>query len=233
MIMKEIDFLPEWYKSGRRRQISYRTQYVALGGMFVVMVVYSFIALHSLSKAKAELTRMAPNQAQAQNASREFANIRNQLTQLQKKAKILEEIDSKIDITSILAEMSFLIDENIVLSRVDFTAEKFENEQQGKTSGYGGSVIRVAGRNRIGKQAVPLGDVRFKVVINGVASDASDVAQLICRLEDSPYFCLVYPSFSRNRKTRLAKNPSAEEFQVTEFEIGCYLANYSESTVGS
>ncbi|KKL15133.1 hypothetical protein LCGC14_2508670, partial [marine sediment metagenome] len=24
IIMKEIDFLPEWYKSGRRQQISYR-----------------------------------------------------------------------------------------------------------------------------------------------------------------------------------------------------------------
>jgi hypothetical protein len=78
---------------------------------------------------------------------------------------------------------------------------------------------------------VPLGGVKFKVVINGVAADASDVAELVCRLEDSPYFCLVYPSFSRNKKMTVTKRPAREDFQVTEFEIGCYLANYEESRV--
>jgi hypothetical protein len=35
--MKEIDFLPEWYKNGRRRRMRYRTQYAVLGCIFVVM----------------------------------------------------------------------------------------------------------------------------------------------------------------------------------------------------
>ena len=229
--MKEIDFLPEWYKSGRRRQISYRTQYVALAGIFIVMVVWNFITVHSLSKARAGLTQMAPKRAQAQRVSREFDKIKNQVTQLQKKAKILEEIDSKIDVASVLAEMSFLIDDKIVLSKVDFKAEKFEDKRGGKASGYSGSAVRVAAGSFAGKKALPLGDVRFKVVINGVASDASDVAKLICKLEDSPYFCLVYPSFSRNRKIKVGKGRGGQDLDVTEFEIGCYLANYNELTI--
>ena len=233
IIMKEIDFLPEWYKSGRRRQISYRTQYVALAGIFIVMVVWNFITVHSLSKARAGLTQMAPRRAQAQRVSREFDKIKNQVTQLQKKAKILEEIDSKIDVASVLAEMSFLIDDKIVLSKVDFKAEKFEDKQGGKASGYSGSAVRVAGGNFAAREAMSLGDVKFKVVINGIASDASDVAELICKLEDSPYFCLVYPSFSRNREIKVGKRPAGKNFQVTEFEISCYLANYSELTIDS
>jgi len=228
--MKEIDFLPEWYKSGRRRQISYRTQYVALAGIFIVAVVWNSITVYSISKAKAGLTQMAPKQAQAQRVTREFAKIKNEMAQLQKKANILGEIDSRINIASVLAEMSFLIDERIVLSKVEFKAEKFEGKQGGRTSGYSGSAVRVAG-NFAGRKTVPLGDVRFKVVINGVASDASDVAGLICKLEESPYFCLVYPSFSRNGKIKVRKGPGGQDLDVTEFEIGCYLANYSELTV--
>jgi len=232
--MKEIDFLPEWYKSGRRRQVNCRTQYVALAGIFVVMVMWNFIAAHSITKARAAITRMAPKQSEAANVSREFAGIKNQITQLQKKSQIIfgRKLIPESMSQNVLAEMSFLIDGKIVLSKVDFKAERFLDKQGSKTSGYGGSAVRVAGGSFGGKKVPPLGDVRFKVVINGVASEASDVAELICKLEDSPYFCLVYPSFSRNRKIKGLKGPVGEDFEVTEFEIGCYLANYNESTIG-
>ncbi len=224
--MKEIDFLPEWYKSGRRRQISYRAQYVALGGIFVVIMVWNFIATHSISKATAELALGAERQAEAKNVSREFAGIKSQVTQLQKKAKSVEEIDSKIDVANVLAELSFLIDEKIVLGKVEFGAEKFANTQKGKANA--GSTVRVARAKFGGKGAQLLGDVRFKIVISGIAADASNVAELICRLEDSPYFCQVIPSFSRSKKIKVGMNSAREDLQVTEFEISCYLANYRQ-----
>ena len=222
--MKEIDFLPEWYKSGRRRQISYRAQYVALGGIFVVIMVWNFIATHSISKATAELALGAERQAEAKNVSREFAGIKSQVTQLQKKAKSIEEIDSKIDVANVLAELSFLIDEKIVLGKVEFGAERFADIQKSKANA--GSTVRIARAKFGGKGAQLLGDVRFKIVISGVAADASDVAELICRLEDSPYFCQVIPSFSRSKKMKVEMNSAREDLQVTEFEISCYLANY-------
>jgi len=226
--MKEIDFLPEWYKSGRRRQISYRTQYVALGGIFVVMLVWSFIADRSVSKAKAELAQTTARASFAESGSQEFAKIKDQVTELQKKANILGKIDSKIDVAGVLAEVSFLIDESVVLGRVELGAETFAGRQEGKTFQRAGAAVRVAGRSFAGKEMRSLGDVRFKVVISGIAADASDVAELICKLEDSPYFCLVYPSFSRNKKIQVETGLGKENFRVTEFEIGCYLANYRE-----
>ena len=57
--MKEIDFLPEWYRSGRQRQMRYRTQYIALGGIFAVMMVWNLVCICSLSSAKTQLARMA------------------------------------------------------------------------------------------------------------------------------------------------------------------------------
>ncbi len=79
--------------------------------------------------------------------------------------------------------------------------------------------------------------MRFKVVIAGVAASAGRVATLICKLEDSPYFCLVYPLFSRSKKINPVGRKSLsglkagssfdrEDYRASEFEISCYLANY-------
>jgi len=230
--MKEIDFLPEWYKSGQRRQVSYRAQYIALGGVFVVMVVWNFIATHSISKVRAQFAQMSIKQAEAEGLSVKLAELKSELRGLQEKAESIEEIDSKIDV----AGMSFLIDEKIVLSKVAFIAEKFEDKRQA------GTVVRAVRTKLSEKQNLPLGDVRFRVVIIGVAADASDVASLICKLEDSPYFCQVVPSFSRTDEINVTSNPSLRsetknvnsgresggKTQVSKFEISCYLANYLE-----
>ncbi|GAF86821.1 unnamed protein product, partial [marine sediment metagenome] len=184
---------------------------------------------HSVSKATAAVAVEAARQAEAKSVSREFAKIKSQVAELQKKAKSIEEIDSKIRVGNVLAEMSFLIDEKIVLGKVEFKAEKFADKQLSKANV--GSAVRVARARFGGKNAPLLGDVRFKVVINGVAADASDVAKLICKLEDSPYFCQVIPSFSRNKKIKVGMSLAKEDLQVTEFEISCYLANYRQERV--
>jgi len=240
--MKEIDFLPEWYKSGQRRQVSYRTQYLALGGVLMVMVVWNFIATYSISKVRAQFAQMATRQTQAEGLSVKLAELKGELRGLQEKVESIEEIDSKIDVAGVLAEMSFLIDERIVLSKVAFIAEKFEDRRQAQLSPRAGTVVRAVRTKLSEKRELPLGDVRFRVVINGVAADASNVATLICRLEDSPYFCQVVPSFSRTAEINVRSNPSLSsktknvnsgreaggKIQVSEFEISCYLANYRE-----
>jgi len=250
--MKEIDFLPEWYKSGRRRQVSYRTQYIAIGGVFLVMVVWSFITTHSISQAKAQFAQMATNQTQAEGVSVKLAELENEIRELRKNAEFIEEIDSEINVASVLAEMSFLIDERIVLRKMEFIAEKFVIQQQTKTSPGAGAVVRAVRASSKRNKELPLGNVRFKVVIAGVAADARDVAALMCKLEDSPYFCQVVLSYSRGDaeigierassfrtetnvvegivKSRdlVRKAGVRGKIQVNEFEINCYLANYRE-----
>ena len=245
--MKEIDFLPEWYKSGRRRQLSYRTQYIALGGVFMVMMVWNFSAAHTISKVKAEYSRMTTKQAQAEKVSAKLAGLQDQLRGFQKKTESMKEIDSKIDVASVLAEISFLVDEKVVLGKVEFISEKFADKQKIRSSPNTGAVVRAIPGKLSGRK-LPLGDVRFKIVLGGVAADASDVAALICKLEDSSYFSQVVPSFSRNTEIKNLSGSSfgsrmdfidesedikenyreEENIRVSEFEIVCYLANYRE-----
>jgi Tfp pilus assembly protein PilN len=244
--MKEIDFLPEWYKSGKRREISYRTQYIALGGVFVVMVVWNFITTQSISKAKAQFVQMETKQIQAKGLSIKLDELKGEFKSLQEKEETIEKIDSKIDVANVLAELSFLIDEKIVLNNVEFIAEKFKGRQQESQSPHA-NVVSAVRTTLNEKQDLPLGDVRFRIVISGVAADGGNVAALICKLEDSPYFCQVVPSFSRNAvintagkpylnsKTKddntnrsVQKNEGNGQIQVSEFEINFYLANYCD-----
>ncbi len=247
--MKEIDFLPEWYKSGRRRQVSYRTQYIILGGIFVVMIVWNFVTSYSMSKAKAQVVQIATKQTQAERVSAKLIELKKEMNIFHKREGLVSKIDSKINVAGILAELSYLIDERIVLSKIDLISGKLVDNQDKVSLQQTGSVVRTTQYDFGAKQELPIGYVLFKVLIAGVASDASDVAALICKLEDSPYFCQVVLSFSRNADletgranplrsqtdfpveslgTRRNDRESEGNIQVSKFEINCYLANYSE-----
>jgi Tfp pilus assembly protein PilN len=244
-IMKDIDFLPEWYKTGRRRQISYRTQCYVLGGIFVVMMVWNFVTSYSMSKANAQILDMTTRQKQSEKVSAKLLELKNELNLYHKREGLVEKIDSKINVADVLAEISYLVDERIVLSKIELVSEKIANDG---SSPQANAVVRAVQSNFNTKDA-PIGDVRFKVLLAGVAVDAGDVAGLICKLENSPYFCQVVLSFSRNtdiksegvdssyeQKTRTltstggsgSNGENERKIQVSKFQISCYLANYEE-----
>lgn len=227
--MKEIDFLPTWYKHSKRKQRSYRAQYIALGGLLVVMVVWQLFAHSSLSNATAKLTEIKSKQTQAALLSKENTSIKAKIAQLREKADLMDNIDSRIQVADVLAEMSFLISQKIVLRKMTLDSQRFSGVQSDKKANA--SMVRAAGsgygKNKGQKLSRGIGDVRFKIVINGIAVNAHDVADLICKMEDSPYFTQVYPSYSRNAKVKTVTGlANSEDYQLTEFEISCYLANY-------
>ena len=71
------------------------------------------------------------------------------------------------------------------------------------------------------------------MAISGVAAESGAVPKLILRLEESPYFCQVALSFSRNKKKAMSKSEAGgKEYNLTEFEITCCLANYQIEEAG-
>jgi hypothetical protein len=122
---------------------------------------------------------------------------------------------------------------------VELIAEKL-NEQYASNAAAG-FAVRPAGFGSSGKEELFLGDVKFKIMLGGIAADASEVGEFVCRLEDSPYFSAVYPAFTRNKQVKIAgasaggaqntgriSREQEGSIQLNEFEIGCYLANFIE-----
>ena len=215
--MKEIDFLPLWYKDAIRRHAWYRTQYAVILCIFAAMVGWSFLTAHSISKTQAMIRQQQLSPEQKQMLE-ECVQIQSQLSELSRQAGVIKKLDSKIIVADVLAELSFLVDSRLVLTQLDIQAEGFGDNGQG---GDGSGSVRVA-RTSSGAQTAPLvGDERFKIGLEGIACEASDAAGFICKLERSSYFCQVIPGFSRTGKMK--------EREVSEFGINCYVANYREA----
>ena len=228
IIMNEIDFLPEWYKSGRRKSISYRVQYIAIGCVFMLMLIWNFYAVAKISNAQKKVEDNILIINAKSSISDEFAKLQSEKANLQKMADVLEKIDSKIDVSTVLAEMSFLTDEEIILDKIEFNADGFGSPKiNGKSKKFKTANSKIDFQN--GKI---FGDVRFKISISGVAADTSDVARFVTKLEGSPYFCLVEPSFSQNKQTKTVAGFSKPNSRLNGFQIVCYLANYQDVSNG-
>ncbi len=124
------------------------------------------------------------------------------------------------------------------MNRVEFIAEPLhQGEQKEETKTQ---MIRVVGRTTNTDAGPALGGVRFRIVLAGVAAHPAHVPDLVCKLDESPYFQRVSLSFSRGTRIQVGAGASgaspagrpaakpAEMLDVTEFEIVCYLANYEE-----
>jgi len=239
--MREIDFLPEWYKEGRRQQQHLHRQCLGLAVAFLVMISYNVTSMHRIARAGGELRRLEGKRIEAENACQEFSIVTGDLSKVRSKADLIQRIDSKIDVAAVLAEMSQLMGETVVLSRVEFKAEPFADEEKSPRAAETG--VRPAdGKNDAAKESL-VGNVRFRITLSGVAVSPADVAALVRRLDDSSYFHRVYASFWRNGKiqvlagngpassrppTAAASAGQAESLDVTEFEVVCYLANYKD-----
>jgi hypothetical protein len=236
--MKEIDFLPEWYKDDRRRQGHVRRQYVALVAVFLVMMVFNATAIHRANKAAAEAANLENQRVGAEAVVHEFDVLTKRLNELKTRAGLVEQMDSQVDVAAILAEMSHVVDGSIVLRKVEIQAEPFgRTDEKGQTRG---SAVRLTEKPANSEKERPLGRVKFRIVLTGVAARPADVADLVCKLDASPYFQRVHPLFYGNAKAQagMKSAPQPQEggsavksqsaLDATEFEIACYLANYKE-----
>ena len=224
--MKEINFIPDWYKSGRKKQIGYRMQYIVIGSIFAVMLVWNVVTSRSVSKAHALLDIPEAERQIQESSSSEYAELTADIDRLKRQASVIEEIDSRISLANILGETSFLIDEKIMLTKLDIFAQKFDLPTKGNGTS-GGSVLRKANFASSSGGVSLSGDMRFAVVVKGFAAKPTDVADLVLKFEKSKYFCQVIPSYSRNKVVRRQRTGSkAENCQVCEFEINCYIADY-------
>ncbi len=236
--MKELDFLPQWYKEDRCRHVHLRRQYVALVAVFAAMMIFNLTEIHRAGNAAARAADLEGQRAGAEAVVHEFGLLTKELNELKTRATLVEQMDSRLEVAAIVAEMSHSIGDSVVLRKLEMVAEPFgrpAEKEQAK-----GSAVRLAGRTAGAEKGPPLGRVKFRIVLTGVAAHPADVPDLVCRLEASPYFQRVQPSFYGSARVPAGTRPapgsqepvvtakSSGVSALTEFEIVCYLANYKD-----
>jgi hypothetical protein len=230
--VKDIDFLPEWYKEGYRRRVHMRRQYAVLVGIVCAMISYNLIATHRIDAIAGTIDSLDNQRHVAEQIIHEYDTLNRQLSVRQAKVDLIGQVDSKFNLGAVLAELSHIISGRVALSRIEFTSEAVSGAI--KEQSPVGSAVRPAGGVSGSGKSVLLGDVCLRIVLAGVAANPADVGTLACRLEESPYFTQVHPSLSRSSKIEVPTSSptptgqAKEAFQVSEFEITCYLANYED-----
>ena len=154
--MKEIDFLPTWYTDDRKRQMGRRTQYIVLSAVFALMMIWNFVTVSSVATANAQVESLADQLGNAKSVSGQYSKVKQEIDQLKLKTDIVEMIDSHIDVSATLAEISYLMDDRIALNKILLKSQAFAKDNLPK-----GNTIRSAGNLLKGKVEETLGKSRF------------------------------------------------------------------------
>ncbi|MBN1788323.1 MAG: PilN domain-containing protein [Sedimentisphaerales bacterium] len=207
--MKEIDFLPEWYKQGRIARVKHREFYITMSLVIFFMGIWSVYANGRVAIVKARNEALQKARIEKVLSEAEYDSAERKYQQLEIEQKMLDSVKSRITVSNVIAELTHLLDSGVVMKKLSIKAEEFS-----------------APNNESEVEAVSFADqaeesnksIRFKITINGLASDASEVAKMVNKLEQSDYFFQVVPGYSRNTTTG--------QYHASEFEIMCYLSNY-------
>ena len=210
--MKEIDFLPEWYKSGKRRRVSYRRQYLVIGGLFVTLLTWSFAASYSIRMVEGQVGIMQNSLDSHESIAAKYAQYNKVMALLEERSKRLDDLDPDVRIPAVMGELSYIASDNIMMTQIDLLSETGKKGDDG----FNAAAIKISAVKGDRNAAMPGPNVRYKLTIAGVAADAASVTDLITELEQSSYFCLVVPGLLEHMKDATA----------TRFQISCYIANY-------
>ena len=217
--MKEIDFLPQWYKAGKRRRINYRRQYIVVAGLALSMLAWNFAAGYSVSQTKAHVDILKKSLEVNGPIAERYLQYEKDVEDLQSRQEIIEKLGQRVSVSSIIAELSYLVGDDIVITRLVMNNNKFDSGES-KTAD---SSIRIAKTQDQNKEDLLDNDLITEVIVEGLAMSGQEVGAFISKLEESPYFFKTVPGYSRNKE----KNNS----QITEFELSFHVANYIEESI--
>jgi len=216
--MKDIDFIPEWYKANQNRKRRYHRQYILLASLLVVMMSWSFFIGQYVDRVHADVEDIQTIFETGKAKVEEGVRLQSEIASLQHQVRILDAATPRTNISAIIAELSYLIQDDIILSKLSFNNEEIKLDHEA-SSGPSGSIVQINASPQGNKASgVSLDPKRTRVVLTGIAAKPADAAALISRLEQSDYFQQVLPVYTKAKKIK--------EHDVTEFEIRCFVADY-------
>lgn len=220
--MKEIDFIPEWYKANKSRQKSYHRQYVLLATLLALMMVWSFVVGQYVEQVRADVEDVQSVYERGTLMVNKGILLESEITSLQHQVQILEVTMPRTKVSAVIAELSWLIRDDIVLRKLSLKNEEIEVSKQQTQVPSGIVQVRSSAKAKdVSEVFLP---TRTRVVLTGIAGKGSDAAALISRLEESDYFEQVSPVYMRTKKMK--------DYDVTEFEICCFVADYKIEKLG-
>jgi len=210
--MRDVDFLPQWYKDNTRRKLRVKRQYIALSIIFLIMIFSNAVASRKISRANADLTRSDTERGHAERFMVEFGRLNSRVSETRDAVTSVNRLKMEPDVANVLSELSTVVSGEIVLQSVELLSRNPVEET-------------------ITDEADSPDAERFSVRLMGFAHRAGQVAELSAELESSATFGdvnLVYskasaegPAGSPAPSAQVSEQTSQKRF---EFEVSCTVA---------
>lgn len=216
--MKEIDFIPEWHKADRKRQKSFRRQYVLLALLFAMLMGWSFVVGQHVERVSADVRDIQGLFEKGKMKIDEGLLLEVEIADLKSKTRVLESLSPRTNVSAVIAELSWLVREDVILSKLSFKNEVIAEGAKSKSTGAAAVVQIGASGQKTSDADQLLRPMRTRMTLTGIAAEPGDAARLISQLEQSAYFEQETLVYSKPKEIR--------DNDVTEFEITCVVADY-------
>ncbi len=210
--MKEIDFIPEWYKASLRKKVGYKRQYIVLATVFAGMTVGVLMLGLSVSSGQEILSHTRGLDSAYGSIEGKYERLKSRVDAINSKKTLMDRIDPMVNFAAVVAEITHLTPANIIFADINISAEAVKDNSRQSSRMV---LLRTPTTGQ--KPVLPDGIGRYKLTASGIGADAGHVTMLVSNLKGSAYFRKITLGFMRNKNVK--------GHVLTEFEISCYLAN--------
>jgi Tfp pilus assembly protein PilN len=197
--MRELEFLPDWYRNVCRRRAWVIAQAWGTAGLIVVMLIWACIAQFQAMRAQHEQKQVEKQLAKSQKDVDELAQLKLDRTIWAERGEVLSKVGLSVESTRLIQTIADCTPATVALTSFNLqTDEKAEIPKTGAAA-------------RAMRDKTPLMDRKLKVRINGIAPSDIEVWDLVTKLTAYPFFEEVSPTNS--------KEADYEGRLVREFEV--------------
>lgn len=207
--MREIEFLPNWYPTFRRRRGLVVAQAWATA---VILTAIGLFGVAEHQKVMAEERAGAVLQREIAQTKSELKLLDEQLVlkkQLDRQGEILSKVGLQIDFTRLLAELDVMMGGDMFL--VEFVADTEEVVRTADNAGSNNTKSRAVDKSANSASAQKC-DRKLKVKLVAVAPNDVDVANFLAGLTNKAYLDQVAMTYA---KDRTQQGRIMREFELT------------------
>lgn len=192
--MKEIDFVPQWYRSSQRRRNDLAVRVACLCMLVAAMVAWSIRNLAVVQMAEADTAALQESYRSQRALLDQHAALQHRLQQLEERRALLQALRGGVRVEQVLAELSHLMPEAMALTNVTLRQhDRLEfKHSQGSAPGDRGS-----------SQGL--------MEVDGLAASHLHVGSFLAALEQSPCFRELEMKYS---KPVVREGRQARDFRV-------------------
>ena len=204
--MKEIDFVPDWYRASRRRRRDLMVRVTCLGILAVAMIAASAGRYAQTASARKDLTHLQASFKGQADVIHGRSVLELRLEQLRDKQQLLANVAGGAALHGLLAALSHLMPDAVVLTELRVAQGRRiadARPPEGEASEHA---------------APPAGDRDGTLEIKGRAASDVNVGSLMTNMARSRLF--------RDVRLRYAKPVVVNGRQARDFKLTCRLPQF-------